>query len=842
MSSITKNDKTLRHLLLGISASTMMVMMAAPSYAADEQAAADSTDKAAADEGEGDAIVVYARRKAETILEVPVSATVLTGDALREQNAQSALDYLKETPNVSFAQSGRNGAREIVISIRGISDLKGGEKISTQSAFTTFVDDFSAGTLASSQANPNIYDVEAVEVLRGPQGVFFGRNSEAGAINIRTKKPTSDLGGQIDVGYGRFNSYEVAGVANVPVSDTLYTRLTVQATKTDSYWKNAFKVASGKPGNGGNEYVNLRGQIRWVPTDATTVDLGVNYTIDNQDYTPKLSTCINPSFGFNPFDPNVLGGLGCYSPNGEFAAAVADGTVVLPAGVTLASVKNNTNQGYQNSPEFTDNRVTIVTGKIEHTFNDAVTFTSVTGYSTSTQDQLLDLDKGGLDVVNRSGYFETSSFSEEVRLSSAGDKALNWTVGGIYYTESFDAVNKILIQDFLGPWMRGDYANENKIGVDRKGYGFFGNVKWNLTDALALTVGARYSHDKDSQLWTEVYTACPLRVLGTPLSAGCVLRPDQVLQTTAAVSGGVTYVTGGRRSQTSGTGGTKETNDLSGQVALNYNPNEDLNIYASVSRGYKPGGARANPDSGTLSNVSLYNKERLTNYEIGGNVYLADRAALIQFAAFYMDWRDMQVELRETFCTNDPANPIPVDDFVGPGCLLAPLDRTVNANKARSQGFELSGQIRPTAAITLRAGVGYVDAKFIDFRDTVRNTPADLSGLRLANAPQWTGFAGANYAFTVGKADADIGINWNYRSSAAQGVVETVGNKFPTQIPAFGTVDLNAGLDFGNHKFSFNAKNILGSDYYTGSDSFSIGGTLIDRHPTEWFVRWSIKM
>lgn len=393
MSSITKNDKTLRHLLLGISASTMMVMMAAPSYAADEQAAADKAAPAADEAAdEGDAIVVFARRKAETILDVPVSATVLTGEALTEKNSQSALDYLKVTPNVSFAQSGRNGAREIVISIRGISDLKGGEKISSQSAFTTFIDEFSAGTLASSQANPNIYDVEAVEILRGPQGVFFGRNSEAGAINIRTKKPTSELGGEAAIGYGRFNTFELAGVVNVPVSDTVYTRFTAQGIKSDGWLKNTYPLASGKPGGSGSEYLNLRGQIRWVPTDATTVDLGVNFTLDNQDYTPKLATCINPQFAWNAFDPAATGGIGCYNPGGALQKAVADGSLVLPTGVTLASLRNNTDSTYQNSPEWTDNRSTIVTGKIDHTFGDAVQFVYVGGYSQSSQDQFLDLE------------------------------------------------------------------------------------------------------------------------------------------------------------------------------------------------------------------------------------------------------------------------------------------------------------------------------------------------------------------------------------------------------------------------------------------------------------------
>ena len=833
------NDKSQRQwggrITLSAAASVLALAVAAPVAAQD----ADDPNTDESVEHDDNTIIVTAQRRVQTILEVPVSATVLTGEALAENNSQSALDYLKETPNVSFSQGGRNGAREIVISIRGISDLKGGEKVSTQSAFTTFVDEFSVGTLASSQANPNIYDIEAVEVLRGPQGIFFGRNSEAGAINIRTKRPEPELGGKFQVGYGRFNTFELAGVANVPVSDTLYTRLSVQGTKTDSYYRNQHPTG----GDGGNEYLNIRGQVRWQPTDATTIDLQVNHAIDNQDYTPKLATCINPTFGFNPFDPNVLGGIGCYDPDGAFEDAVADGTVVLPAGVTLDSIRNNTRDGFQNSREFTDNDSTIYIGKIEHVFNDAVVFTSVTGYAESTQDQYLDLDKSGLDSVDRSGFFETSAFSQEFRLASAGDSRLDWTIGGIYYEEKFDADNDILIKDFLGPWLRGDRANENHIAVDRNGWGIFGNVDFEVTEKLSVIFGLRYSEDDDSQEWSEVFAACPRRALGDPLAAGCFLTPEQQLNLPTQVDGnGNVFVTGGKTSQTAGTFGEKSTKDLSGRLALNFQPNEDMNFYASASKGYKPGGARANPDAGTLANISLYGKEKLWNYEVGGNAYLMDRNMLLQFAVFYMDWRDMQVEVRESFCTNDPANPIPVDEFQGPNCLITPLDRTVNAKKARSKGFELSTIVRPTNALTLRAGVGYVDAKFIDFRDTVRNTPQDLSGLRLGNAPKWTAYAGAKYEFDLGEYDAHFGADWNYRSSTSLGIVQQVGNQFPSKIPSFGIVNLNAGIDFGSSELSVNVKNLLSSDYYTGSDAFSWGGTLLDHHPTEWFVRWSVEI
>ena len=235
-------------LLTGLSAFALSAVIAQPAYAQDTQQ----------ENVEPDEIVVTAQRREQSILDVPVSASVFSAMKIEKGGFDDAKDYLLETPNVSFQQGGRNGAREIVISIRGISDLKGGEKVLTQSAFATYVDDFAAGTLAQGQANPDIYDIEAVEILRGPQGVFFGRNSEGGAINIRYKKPSEEFYGRIDAGVGSFNTYELGGVVNGAITDDLFGRLTVRGEKTDGPITN--RHPSG--GKSDAQFVNIRGQLR----------------------------------------------------------------------------------------------------------------------------------------------------------------------------------------------------------------------------------------------------------------------------------------------------------------------------------------------------------------------------------------------------------------------------------------------------------------------------------------------------------------------------------------------------------------------------------------------------
>ncbi len=817
-------SETLTGRRAGLLCSTILGASVALSGAASAQDSADDN------EFELEEIIVNAQRREQTILDVPVSASVFSADQLEKHNIKDAKAYLLQTPNVTFQQSGRNGAREIVIAIRGISDVKGGEKVSTSSAFATYFDEFSVGTLASGQANPPVYDVESVEVLRGPQGTFFGRNSEGGAINIRSKKPGDELYARIDAGWGSFSSFELSGVANVPVTENLSTRFTVQSTTTDGQLENAHPTG----GDTGADFVAVRGQVRWTPSDATTIDLSVNYIVDQQDYISKLATCINPSFGFNPFDPNVLGNVGCYDIDGEVTDRITSGDI--PG--APASVTDNRDFIYQNTPAFTNNEAGIYVGRIEHDFSDTLSLVSVTGYSESTQDQYIDLDKSGLDSVDRSGYFDTESYSQELRLSSVGAGAIDWTVGVIGYKEDFHAENAIIIKDFLGPWLRGDKANENNIDVERDGWAVFGNLEWHIDDSLSLILGGRYSEDDDSNSWSNVFAACPRRAAGDPLGEGCTLSPEQLLVLNTQVDGdGNTFLSGGRATQDLGTFGENSSTDFSPRIALNWNPSDDFSVYASVSKGYKPAGARANPDSG-LDNVSLFNKEKLWNYEVGANGYLMDRRLRLQGAVFLMNWTDLQVEVRQSFCNVDGVL-VPIDEFVGTGCLITPVDRTVNAEKARSKGFELSTQALLTPQLQFGAALGYLDAEYVEFVTSLRGSDQDLAGQRIGQAPKWTVSANLQYDFEVAGGETTARVEWVHRSRGAVGIVQAAADTFPTQVPSFSLVNLRLNQRWENNGLSLNIENLLNTEYFTGTDGFSFGGTLVDYNPRTFFLRWT---
>ncbi len=853
--------------LLGVSVLAVGMAMGAPTIAFAQDEAGEAEEKS------DDTIIVRGQRREQSLLDVPISVTVFDDEYLTRSNAQDAKDFLLETPNVSFRQGGRNGAREIVVSIRGVAELTGAEKVLTQSPFSTFYDEFSAGTLASGQANLPLYDIESVEVLRGPQGIFFGRNSEGGAINITTKKPTDEYYGRMDAGIGRFNTYEMSGVANVPIRDDLFARISVTATKTDGPLKNLHPIG----GDTGADFMAIRGQLRWLPTEKTTVDLSVNHTVDNQDFTPKLATCVGASsFGLpwtaynDPLNGNpVLGGIGCYDYKGEFARRVnlpvtvppTPGKITLPAGVSLSDFPDNTRYLYMDTREFTDNRADIVTLRVQHDFTDTISLVSVTGASRSDQDQFLDLDHSGIKAINRFGTFETNSWSQEVRLSQSGAGFLDWTLGGIYYEEGFDAVNQILIEDVVGPWVPGDKANENIIHNNLDGWAVFGNVEAHLSEAFSVIVGGRYSEDSALNVWDEVYAACGHRTPGGPLAINnpadptddCRLTPDQARQEAIGATpiywerpnpsfpAGRFVVTGGRYEQIPERVAGNSTSDFSPRVALNFNPNDDLSLYASVSKGYKPGGGRGNPDGGTGAAATIFDKEVLWNYEVGGNAFLFDRVVQLNGAIFWMDWKDYQVTSRETFCVKADGsreNVLLVPDLaVCTGQVQA--DATINAEKARLRGFELSTRIRPTDQFSFGGQVGYNEGKFIKGVTKINGVPFDLAGLPLGSAPKLTAGAFVQYEFPVLGGDLNVRGDWTYRSKGAASLVQQATQLFPTKIDSFGLFNIRVGQRWGNHAINLNIENVANKRYFTAAETFSFGGAMLSYNPRTWSIRWT---
>lgn len=762
-------------------------------------------------------VIVTAQRREQSAMDVPISVMVFNREIIEQNNMKGAADYLMMTPNVNFREDGRGGHNSINIAIRGISDLSGGERVQATQALGFYWDEFSVGTVANGTVNPPLYDIEAIEILRGPQGTYFGRGAEGGAINIQTIKPNQEFYGQADFGIGTNNTYEISGVLNLPISDTVAIRTVMNNEKSDGFVENTYQPTGG---DSGYKLQSIRSKLRWTPNDQAIVDLGIVYTDTSEGYQPMVATCIDPTFGFDPSDPDVNGGLPC-------------------------SDHGSGSKTYQNTLAKSDTTNTMLTANIVYNW-DTFAFTSITGYLKSEFDQYLDLDHSGIDSVDRDNDYRTSTFSQEFRFNSTGDNVIDWTAGAVFYRDDLTANNAILIKDFLGPWLRGDLANENQINIDRKGWAVFADATWNINEQWRLTFGGRYSSDNDKQYWRNVYAACPRRSPDDPLAAGCELRPDQIMPLPIYTDGGGNQaISGGRSAQTEGTDVKNDGTDFSPRLAVNYDINDETMMYVSWTQGYKPAGARANPDSGGENN-SIFDKEKLNNYEIGVKGIAADGRFRYELAAFYMDWTDFQTTIRESYCRLPDGSLVPNDGTVPiEDCTITPIDSIKNAPKATSKGLEATMFWVPVENWTLGMTLGYLNAKFKDFPDVpVGGNVVDLSGEPLPNAPKWTGTLMGQYDFTAGSGDGYARLEWNYRDSYNIGVSDPTDlsrQVYPYIPEAYSVLNLRTGYSWGRSTLALTVDNILGKNYTTGIDGFSYAGAMVDVHPTTATLRYTIR-
>jgi len=753
-------------------------------------------------------IIVTAQRREQSTQDVPISISAFGAERIEQSDMKGAADYLQSTPNVSFTEVGGQGPKGLNISIRGISDLQNAERVSASSAFGVYVDEFSVGTAARGTPNPPLYDIERVEVLRGPQGTYFGRNSTGGAINVTTKKPDDKFYSQLDLGAGNFDTFDIGGVINVPVNERLFVRAAVQRESSGGIVEN---VNPGILGSGGGDsgYTNsnVRLAAHWDVSEEWSVDFSVNSISEDSDMENRVSMGIEGRFGSDITDSAFTCGLSTSTDD----------------------------KACKDTTGFTNLKDDVYNLRIRYT-GENVGFTSITGRARSTMNQLNDLDGGGTAWVDRMNSYEAESVSQEFRLFSTGGGAVDWTMGALTYKDELNAANQILIRDFLGPWMAGDLANENVIDLEREGYAAFADVVWHLNEQMTLTVGGRYSDDEESQVWSEVYGACPTRAEGDPLSDGCFLRPDQT-GSLPVVNG---RVSGGRAAQTDGTTANNGGSDFSPRIAFNWSLNDDVNVYSVASQGYKSAGARANPDSGG-SNSSFYDKEKLTNLEFGFKAKFNGGRTRVDAAIFSMTWDDFQATLRETFCREDDGSLRPQNG--NENCEFVPLDRIQNAKEASAKGFEISVDTLVRENWRFGVNYGYLDAKYEDFDNAILNNQTyDLSGQVLPNAPENTASASGEYRFGFGSADAYVRLEANYRDTVFnQGsLVDPSRAEFPFTPVAYTVFNLRAGLEWETQRLSFIVNNLTDEDDFVTSAASSTAGVTIRPHPTTYKLKWTV--
>ena len=775
-------------------------------------------------------VVVTAQRREQNLQDVPVSVTAFTGATLEQRNIKNAVEYLTITPGVSFTEDGQTGSRGMGISIRGVTSLVTGENAFVNS-IGIYLDEFSVASVPNNVANPNLSDMQSVEVLRGPQGTFFGRNAVGGALNLTTKKPTDEFEGEVIVGAetyeGGGDQGNITGIINVPISDSFKMRGVVYYADSDGYVEN--KCASGAGpeacpsavvndftpnGADGSEQTSLNGRIHldWDVSEDTNILTSVYYSDDDQD------TDENVPSGVLDLDSIDTFGLG-------------DGALDPGTGFWY---QGNYDKLSHDLDERTQNESTVGVINIAHNLNDKVVLKSITGIIDASLDRVFDNDLvGGADTLRRDNSYDGTSWSTEFRVQITEDK-YDFVAGVMYASDEQKQDNNVAVSSqptatvdgvgWLPPFPEGLGLAKNNKKWELESWAVFADYTWHATDRLDLVVGARYTDDQvDSQNQSEGIQPGP----GCPGAPPCFEnfpRPEAK--------------------------GSKSFDNVSPRFVALYQATDDINVYGTISQGYKAGGLSLGNNTNVDGNPAIvqpFKEETLWNYELGMKSELWDNRVRLNASLYYMEWSDLQLESFR---------------LLTPGDLSSNFEQTINVKDAEAWGSEVEMVAALTDNITFTSAIGYMNTE-ITSNDTAEITGGfnvDLNGLDLAKAPEWTYNASVEYRLPIGNNEAWIQLEYIHRdgqygdiealtyqqtdgpapnSGLSRNSIGEFGD-YPFKTPDYDVWNLRAGFDMEHWSFSAYVQNLDEEDYYTGTgENFGVSGMRL--RPTPRIIGGNIK-
>ena len=774
-------------------------------------------------------IIVTAQRREQSLREVPVAVTAFTGEALELANITEAAQYLDLTPNVSYTEDGQVGSRGISIAMRGVSNINTDESSFIQS-IGVYLDEFSVASVGQGTVNPQLQDLERIEVLRGPQGTYFGRNAVGGALNLTTRKPQPEFDASASFGARMFEGaseqMDFGGMINLPVSEAFMLRGVLYYEDSGGLVKNI--VPDG--GDSGHEYTMGRVSARMMLDDATTVDFMVMYSDEQQGHDENVPSGV--------WDTDSVATFLFRGPTGGLLAPVDPGTGFWP---------NNRNE-VARSPigEKTDNSTSLAILKISREMSDTATLSWISGWIDTDTDRVFDNDLVPENVVFREQTREGTSFSTELRLDITSD-TFDWTIGAMYARDDKEidsnvqlgtttTVNGVdhaaigsLPPTFLGPviwgWGEGSFCLGCAIdGFELTSLAVFTDVTWHMSDRFDFTLGGRYTSDDV----TNTYLPFGSSPRGPKLP-----RWPNDLVPTAEISNEDTFT------------------DLSPRIALSYDVTDAATVYATVSRGYKAGGVSQgyNGDAGGAAVSEPFRPEILTNYELGVKSELFDGRARFNAAIFQLDWKDLQLE---TFF------------FLVPGDATSNAELTINVQKARATGLEAELAALITENLTITGGIGVIDTEILsdDVARLSGNLFVNLKGEPLPRAPELTFSLAADYEFTLDQWDGWARLEWIYKDSQFSTIedvtyLQTSGvtiysdpltqenwsaqvpsrtDGFPFRTPEADIFNLRAGVHLNAcWEVVAYVENLTDEKYYTGTgENFGFSGFRLRPHPRIW--------
>jgi iron complex outermembrane receptor protein len=615
-------------------------------------------------------IVVTAQKRAEKLQDVPIAVTAISGDDIRNRRIADIVDLSNQAPGVQIKADDSAANPRIFIRGVGVNDFNP----TTASAVGIYVNGVYVGSPLAQRAG--FFDLQQVEVLRGPQGTLYGRNTTGGAINLTTRKPGDTAEGDLSVEYGRFNSVDVQGGVSVPLSKDLVSfRLAGLYQRDDGYSLNRL---TGDRGNNAKRW-DLRGTFHITPADNVTDDLV--FTGGHS----RGSSIFAYERSLLPQTPAATGPDGLCAP-----AFYTSGQCT-----NILGYANTSKNLYQGDYRFEGKDKVNLFG-VTNTLNvdvGAVTLVSVTGFQRAYRDDLEETDANPLEVIGSRYIADQNTTSQEFRVQSNGHSKLRY-VAGVYYAH--DTLGSVSNYDVL-PGLQAlipDLATQAEIGLGHiywpfhqtsDSYAAFGQLDYDVTDRLTLTGGLRYSADRKSFHYVSE-----------------VIEPPQQL---------VLFTFDD----------AKTFRSVSGRAGIQYKLTPTANIYATYDRGTKSGGFFSG-ETTDINEIGPYKDETVNAYQAGVKTEWFDRRLRANLAVFYYDYQNLQVYqtvthglITEQLFTNASAARMYGGELELEATPARGLDLTLNTallsakyRDFQSEGANYSGNTLPSAPkVSIQASAHY---------------------------------------------------------------------------------------------------------------------------------------
>jgi iron complex outermembrane recepter protein len=821
----------------------------------------------AEDEGGIQEIIVTAQKRTENVQNVPIAISAFAGDALAERAVGNVSQLASLSPNVNLDSGVSFSASTAVLaaSIRGIgaSDFA----FNIDPAVGVYVD--GVYLARSVGANQDLLDVERIEILKGPQGTLFGRNTIGGAVSIVTRDPAKEFGVRGDLTLGRFNLFQARASVDIPLADNLYSTWTVDIKTRNGHLKRLpfpGSLAANSPSytaypaagyespsregdednrtfrgklkyDGGSVRLTLSGDYAYTQGTAPTKLLQTTNGDPGGLFGNLYNLCIStPVATLNDIGLiNMCNSSGTQLPSRHRGQTFAVNRLYTLAGVNADANPNNdllpwdnrfiTNDrdtSYATGNNFSKLRNYGFTGTAEFDVGEDALIKSITSYRKSNWVSGLDGDGSPLNISTYSFRQRQKQFSQELQLvGSALDDKLNYVLGAYFFNESGFLADYVIAGE-------GIYVIDGPNWLKTNAYAGFGQLDYRVNDLIGFTVGARYTKEsKEFEGGQQELSGLFYKLAGAPCSnlAGDIF-PNAVLPNgqTCRVANNYPDPNNPLRIYPAGINRQK-FNNFSPKLGIQIHPADDVMIYGSWSKGYKTGGWTTRYST-PQTFVSSFDPEKATTYELGLKSTLLDRRLQVNAALFYTDYSAIQLNYQ-----------------VGGSPTIA------NVGDGKIKGGELEIVAQPTKALTLNFAVGYTDAYYTALDPAVAVTSGASAlqagavvGSTLPKTPKWKVNFSPRYQIEMGNGSS-VTLLGDYTFISKQ--TNNVERTFALNRPSVSILNASIAYRDPSEKYTVTVggTNLTNKRYISSGTAIPAFGAIIGSYnrPAEWYARLGFK-